>query len=854
MARSKHLRIAALCLALLSAGPALRAQSPATAADSLMAQFRQVAGYDRRWTREQVFVHLDNNGYFEGETIWFSAYVVRASTLRPTDLSRVLYAELLNASGDVMVRRKLRIGDDGRAIGEFPLDSLTMHSGFYEVRAYTRAMLNWDAAAVFSRVVPVFRRPEGGRPDGELVMDNAYGADGAPSRRSRQADDATAAAAGRDGGVRAAFFPEGGRRIAGQPSTVAFRLTDRRGNPLAATCRAYDAAGRLVATASAVHEGMGSFTLPADAGAGHVEVDSEGRTSRFDLPAEATGYALAVDVASADTLGVTVAGGTGVARRLLGLAVTTRGRADYFDTLTVAAGDRCELRVPRAVMGGGVAQVTLTDASGAVVAERLVWNDPPPALGLTIRQSRASYDPCSPIALEMQLTDADGRPRRGSFSLAVRDRGGELVEAGSGIRESLLLASGVKGYVARPDYYFEAADDAHRRALDLLLAVQGWRCYDWQEMAGLTDKRLEQPVEEGILIDGRAVGSRVTKPLPDCHVDIDIFLADQRLKGESTTDSVGAFAFLSPSFFGDGIGNFYLSQRGKAKYGFVALNRNFVPAPRYLPAAERDLRPPRLTAAAAETATPLFEWTDTLPKASIMLSEAKVAAKGFDNYFYGRYTWGGGEKSGRIYSEVYYNIEDELERYMDEGNASPLVWDWLMKRNRDFYYSYGEDGFHPQYKGREVVILVDNAVPNTITPADIMADELKSLIIATDMQAYQRFVLPVRGPWPSDKPLPVVFMLYSDPLAGTYQYKKGRRITRIHGYSAPADFYHPDYRTTDVPTATDLRRTLYWNPAVTTDDEGRATAVFFGNSRDGLRLVFSAQGVTADGRFVDLER
>ena len=93
------------------------ALAQATPADSLMNLFRQVAGYEQRWTREQVYLHLDNNAYIEGETIWFNAYVVYASTLRPTHLSRVLYVELLNAAGDVMSRQKLRIADNGQADG-----------------------------------------------------------------------------------------------------------------------------------------------------------------------------------------------------------------------------------------------------------------------------------------------------------------------------------------------------------------------------------------------------------------------------------------------------------------------------------------------------------------------------------------------------------------------------------------------------------------------------------------------------------------------------------------------------------------------------------------------------------------
>ena len=49
----------------------------------------------------------------------------------------------------------------------------------------------------------------------------------------------------------------------------------------------------------------------------------------------------------------------------------------------------------------------------------------------------------------------------------------------------LLLMSEIKGYVRRPSWYFESDDTLHRRALDELLMVQGWRRYEWKHWAGV---------------------------------------------------------------------------------------------------------------------------------------------------------------------------------------------------------------------------------------------------------------------------------------------------------------------------------------------------------------------------------
>ena len=96
--------------------------------------------------------------------------------------------------------------------------------------------------------------------------------------------------------------------------------------------------------------------------------------------------------------------------------------------------------------------------------------------------------------------------------------------------------------------------------------------------------------------------------------------------------------------------------------------------------------------------------------------------------------------------------------------------------------------------------------------------------------------------------------IYELPDAYLYRTKKGVEKRRIWGYAQPTKFYHPSYRGIDMPTSKDVRRTLYWNPEVKTDAEGKASAVFFTNCRDEVQIRISARGITPDGRMVDAEK
>ena len=79
------------------------------------------------------------------------------------------------------------------------------------------------------------------------------------------------------------------------------------------------------------------------------------------------------------------------------------------------------------------------------------------------------------------------------------------------------------------------------------------------------------------------------------------------------------------------------------------------------------------------------------------------------------------------------------------------------------------------------------------------------------------------------------------------QYKTFRdRQKVLWGFSECVDFYSPDYSKLPSPVSDDYRRTLYWNPNVTLDENGKAEIQFFNNSKH-TNIEVSVNGLTADG-------
>lgn len=156
---------------------------------------KEINQFNKRNPQEKVYLHFDNTGYFLGDTIWFKAYNVLAEHHRFSPLSKVLHVELLTPQGEVIANRKLMI-ENGQCHGEFPLKRI-YRSGFYEVRAYTRGMLNFGDDCVFSRVFPVYDEPEKDGNYSEKAMDSGFGVKN--KRKIEKKGDK----------VNIAFFPEG---------------------------------------------------------------------------------------------------------------------------------------------------------------------------------------------------------------------------------------------------------------------------------------------------------------------------------------------------------------------------------------------------------------------------------------------------------------------------------------------------------------------------------------------------------------------------------------------------------------------------------------------------------------------
>ena len=657
---------AALARQLDSTGPQRRTSNTAKAR-SAGTFAANIDRFNRLFPQEKAYLHFDNTAYFRGETIWFSAYVVRADRQRLTDMSRVLYVELLDPTGEVVETRKVRL-DGGRGSGSFRLDKL-LTSGFYEVRAYTRYMLNWDAAWCFSRVLPVFDEPEQeGDYSRPKIAEPVY-RKRLPS--SRQVDSTLQER------VNVAFYPEGGRLVGGLPSRVAFAVTDKDGRPVEAegTLAMADGSTEAVKT---LREGRGAFAYkPTATPAKLTLTTADGHKATAELPAaDAEGCAMEVDAVGKHYVNIAVRRSAGFAAPLA-MALVSGGNVEAVDT--IAPSERvARRRLAKADMTPGVNQIALIAPDGSIVAERMVFVYPQDGVGAITFTPEGSLSPCGKLALKAKTEPG------ATFSVAVRDAASELNGSQGDAATWLLLASDLRGYIHNPEYYFEADDSTHRRAADLLMMVQGWRRYDLAQMDGTATFERKHPIEDRLYLYGQL--HRAKRKLTVDNVSLTATLynrAGESMRGRATTDSTGNYAFSLPDCEGEWTLLLNTAKDGEAAKYRIGIDRNFSPLPRPLSPleTERTHTDAPTLAVNAEAAFDSIEAALPMDERVHVIKEVEVKGKRtFEN---ARAAWEN-EQRGAYYAYLKYDCDKAADEIYDSGGDMPTIFEWLEDKNNFF--------------------------------------------------------------------------------------------------------------------------------------------------------------------------
>src|SRR5665647_1125977 len=189
----------------------IQSQQDSTALRKLSSFAKKINTFSKEYPQEKVYLHFDNTAYYLSETLWFKGYVVTAAGNALSPLSKTLYVELVSPEGNILETKKLKI-ENGQCHSDIKLPTSSSFAGFYEVRAYTRFMLNWEKEYLFSRVFPVYDKPVEEGFYRHIITERS------PSQKVPQIRKEFE----QKGNIAMSFYPEGGNLVKGLKSKVAF--------------------------------------------------------------------------------------------------------------------------------------------------------------------------------------------------------------------------------------------------------------------------------------------------------------------------------------------------------------------------------------------------------------------------------------------------------------------------------------------------------------------------------------------------------------------------------------------------------------------------------------------------------
>jgi len=850
---STNKRIAGLLLLTLCVMVHVTAQNNDSTINKLSQYVGIVDQFSKNLPQEKVYLHFDNSIYYQGDDIWFNCYLVTSGQHEASPLSKTLYVELLNPGGEVINKQILKV-ENGRCHGNFTLNKLPFYSGFYEVRAYTKYMLNFGEEVIFSRTFAVYDKPTkpGAYAEKSLMK---YGRGLYPILRPKPIKEKS---------VSLKFFPEGGNLVKGVPSRIAFEATDAYGNPIEVSGSVVNEDKEILVRFKSVHDGRGVFSFTSSdkqqSNAPKIVVDYKDKKYNFDFPTVIPkGIVLKVDnLSSPDSIGISLQSNSETPKGIFGLVLMSGSTLQKYLIIDTSEGNPIDFRIAKQNLPAGVSRIILFNAAGQIVGDRLLFIHSNKKLSIQEKTDKASYKPYEQVNMQFGISEKDTIPVETTFSVSIKD-GQNDIKPDQDIQSNLLLMSEIKGYVHHPDYYFESTDLIHQQALDLLLMVQGWHRYSWNWVNGTKPFELKHQPEKGIEINGQVVSFVKSTPKPKVNVSTLISQKNDSTKLNNSfmecfvTDSLGRFGFTADV---EGRWNmiFAVKEKGKKKDYRTVLDKLFSPEPRRYRYTDLFAHIPNPEEEKFNATDPLiYAAKDSLAKVLPKIDYDSIAKKGVRGKMLRlKEVVVKAKKDSkemeilddRTRSMAYYDVNAEQDKIQDEGGMpEEILKEFLIRINTDFHMLH--QGLHGDifvYKNGVPLFVINHqkatAYEAAKIPLYVRANWVKSIYISEDFTTCLNY-----SPYPELFDCVVFLEMFPD-WKMPVEAGKGVRKTWLDGYSPVKEFYSPNYGT--LPPEVDYRRTLYWNPSVKTDKDGKALIQFYNNSSCNSFSI-SAETITPQG-------
>ncbi len=824
--------------------------SAQTMQDTIIANFSLL----ERIPKEKLYLHLDKPFYGAGEKIWFKGYLVNATTHQDNSQSNFIITELINRSDSIVERKKIRRDSLGFH-NAFTLPA-TLPAGDYYLRGYSNWMLNEDPDFFFSRNIKIgnsidntivssieYQQEDDTHYTAKIkftsnvqaVFENTtikylYLENGKIKNKGKKKTDENgwisislpdlkSPAARRievefddpqyiykrtfhlpvftnDFDVK--FFPEGGALLSIPHQNVAFKAQGADGFSKEVEGFLFNSKGDTLTNFRSEHNGMGIFTMnPVNNETYYVTVrTNDSITKRFDLPAiEPKGISIAMSHYKQEIrYEIQKTEATEWPQKLFLLA-HTRGKLAILQPINPK---RTFGKMNDSLFTEGITHFMLIDEQGNALSERLIFVPDHKPNQWQITADQPTYGKREKVSLQIAAKDNEGNPVEGTFSVSITDRKSIQPDSlADNILSNLLLTSDLKGYVEDPAFYFLNQDARTLRSIDYLMMTHGWRRHKMENVLRTPSLNFTNYIEKGQTISGRIMGffGANVKKGPIC-----VLAPKYNIIATTETDEKGQF-IVNTSFRDS---TTFLVQ-ARTKKGFAGVDILMDP-PQYPVATHK---------------APYFNGATTFMEDYLMNTR--------DQYYM--------EGGMRVYNLKEVTVTAKRERPSSKSIYTGGINTYTVEEDR--LQGYGQTAFdaasrlpsvtitngseiHIRNNSEPAIIVIDDIVYEDASDIlkDIQVSDMSSISLLRGADAV------ILGPRASGG---AVVITLKDPRNLPARPAQGIITYTPLGYSESVEFYHPTYDTPEKKNAqrSDFRSTVYWNPELRLDAEGKATIEYY---------------------------
>lgn len=802
----------------------------------------QAQTFADNYPREKAYLHFDNTSYYVGDTIWFKAYVTLAEKQVFSSISRPLYVELVDQAGHVTDKQIIKLSQ-GEGSGQFVLPQ-SMLSGYYEVRAYTRWMLAFSDPQYFSRTLPIYQLSHSDQLERSI---STYELSPSMEKRPEETREK----------LSLRFFPEGGQLVEGVTSQVAFKAESKNEGNIQLSGTLYTKEGQEITSFETLHDGMGAFEYTPSALPAIAKVNFQGKKYEFTLPkALPNGYVLKVDN-NAGAISVTVSCNAATPQDTLAVFISHQGRPHAYQLIHCQANEPQQFTVLSRKLPAGVLQISLLNRAGNTLCDRFVFASPRAPLQISPKGLKEIYAPYAPIRCELQLNNAIGEPMPGKLSVSIRDAvRSDYMEYDNNIFTDLLLTSDLKGYIHQPGYYFTESSLRKQKELDILLMVHGWRKYDMTQQIGISPFTPLQLPESQLVLYGQVKSTILKNKLKDIALSVMVKRDAEIITGQTVTDENGHFSIPLEDFEGSMEAVIQTRKVGKErnKDASILIDRHFSPATRAY--GYKELHPEWGNIAHWQQEAEKFDslYMDSIRRVDglYLLDEVEIKSKRR------RQSTNMATKINEQSIDAYYDIRQAVDQLRDNGKVVTTIPEVMEKLNPLFYWDRSNDNC--TYRQKPICYIMDNKILSS-TEVNMMLTEidgLASIIISKGTGGVDDEIIQNTKMSNSNdvdvSELDKYSIFYLIPLPRHDVLNKhetavlGTRQTVMQGYTPALEYYSPAYIDKELyMDKADKRRTLYWNPTVQTDENGKAVIECY-NNQYSTPLIIQAETMSNDGK------